>query len=207
MRKSFIATLVGIICLTVGCTTNTSNTASTASSNTNTAADVVITLERTACRGFCPVYAVAVYDDGSVEYVGESNVETTGTQTSTITPSEVDQLVAAFEAADYMNLKDLYTERDITDVPSVVTSYTVDGTTKTVEHALGDDAPDALVAAEELVDELVNTDQWINGGTLDEADNMEEDTMKADDDTMMKDDGDTTMDEDDADDSTAESAQ
>ena len=41
-------------------------------------ASLVITLERTACFGTCPIYKLTVYGDGRVEYEGERFVTVTG---------------------------------------------------------------------------------------------------------------------------------
>ena len=47
----------------------------------------MITLQRTACFGACPVYTVSIYADGTVAYNGERFVEVEGTQTGSIDPA------------------------------------------------------------------------------------------------------------------------
>ncbi len=42
----------------------------------------VITLERTACFGACPVYTLSIYADGTVVYNGERFVDVEGEQTT-----------------------------------------------------------------------------------------------------------------------------
>ena len=124
--------------------------------------DVVVTLERTPCFGFCPVYTLTVHGTGTVKYEGRDFVDVKGTVTTNISRNTVAELVAAFEKADYFSLKDAYTERTITDAPSVLTSITVSGVTKSVEHYPGDlNAPEALTVLENTIDELVNSEQWI----------------------------------------------
>lgn len=125
------------------------------------AADVAVTLERTACFGACPVYRVTIYADGKVVFEGERFVTTEGTQTASIDPQAVDQLIAGFEAAGYFGWKDEYTEMRITDLPTIITSVTRDGATKRITHYAGDStAPLALPYLETWIDLVANTSQW-----------------------------------------------
>ncbi len=121
----------------------------------------VITLERTACFGACPVYAVSIYADGTVAYNGERFVEVEGAQTGSIDPAAVDQLIAAFEAAGYFDWNDEYTEMHISDAPTITTSVMRDGVTKQITRYAGDDsAPIALAYLENWIDEVASTQQW-----------------------------------------------
>jgi hypothetical protein len=126
----------------------------------------VITLERTACFGVCPVYKLTIYEDGRVEYDGQQFVEVTGKQTAEITPEQVKELVSDFQNADYFDLEDEYVA-PVTDIPSAITSITLDGKFKTVRNYGGcmEDspvkAPEALCELEIKIDELTNSAQWI----------------------------------------------
>ena len=124
--------------------------------------EVVITLERTACFGFCPVYTLTVQGDGTVVYEGKDFVRVKGRAEITITKEKVEQLVSEFKEVDYFSLNDKYNERTITDAPSVITSITIDGKTKTIEHYHGDfNAPEQLTELENRIDEIINSKQWI----------------------------------------------
>ncbi|UCC16738.1 MAG: hypothetical protein JSU58_10300 [Dehalococcoidales bacterium] len=124
--------------------------------------EVVITLERTACHGFCPIYSLTIHGDGTVIYEGEDFVKTVGRANSVISKEKVEQLISEFEKVDYDSLKNAYTEKTITDAPTVITSITRNGKTKTVEHYHGDfSAPEKLTELEDKVDEIVNSEQWV----------------------------------------------
>jgi hypothetical protein len=83
-----------------------------------------------------------------------------GEQTSSISPAQVQDLVAAFEQADFLTLTD-YMEQKVTDLPYAITSITIGGQTKTVNHYYGDDsAPQELIDLESKIDEMVNSKQW-----------------------------------------------
>ncbi|MFC2032627.1 DUF6438 domain-containing protein [Chloroflexota bacterium] len=123
--------------------------------------EVVITLERTACFGVCPVYTLTIYGDGRVVYEGIRCVRIEGTRTTTISDDKIKQLIAEFQKMDYFSLKDSYEERNATDMPSAFSSLTIDGKTKTVRHYHGDfSAPKKLTALENKIDQIVHSDQW-----------------------------------------------
>jgi len=124
--------------------------------------EVMATLERTACYGTCPMYSLTVYRDGTVEYNGEQFVKTQGKATGQITPAEVTQLDDLFTNAHYFDLKDAYTDYDVTDNPSAKTSYSSGGKTKTIDHYYGDsDAPEVLSTIEDGIDKIVHVEQFI----------------------------------------------
>ncbi len=136
-----------------------------AGSGNNTAAvppDTVITLERTACRGTCPVYTLAVSADGKVVFNGKDYVKSKGTQEANIGSEKVSQIISEFNKINYYSLNDTYTQFTITDQSNVITSITTRGKSKTIKHYLGDlGAPRELTALEDKVDEIVGSSQWI----------------------------------------------
>jgi PKD repeat protein len=128
----------------------------------NTGEELIITLERTACFGTCPVYSLKINGDGSVIYAGVDFVQTRGIQETTISMDAVEQLLTEFEKADYFSLNDSYTSFGVSDMPSVNTSISMGGKTKAIKHYLGDlSAPEQLTELENKIDEIVNSAQWI----------------------------------------------
>ena len=124
--------------------------------------DVVITLERTACFGVCPVYKLSIHGDGTVIYEGIRFVRIKGTIKTTIGEDKIQQLVSEFQRTGYFSLEDSYEERNATDMPSAFTSLTIDGNKKTVRHYHGDlSAPKELTELENKIDEIINSNQWI----------------------------------------------
>ena len=124
--------------------------------------DVVITLERTVCFGACPDYTLTIQGDGTVTYEGRQFVRIEGTRTATISEAKISQLLSEFEKVDYFSLNNSYEKLEATDMPSAITSLTINGKTKTVRHYHGDfSAPEKLTELENKIDEIVNSDQWI----------------------------------------------
>jgi hypothetical protein len=131
----------------------------------NVFSDLVITLERTACFGTCPIYKLTISGDGTVSYEGQDFVQVKGEQTASLSAAQIQDLVSAFEQAQFFTLTD-YTHEDTTDSPSVITSMTLNGKTKTVNHYYGDDsAPQALFDLESKIDEITNSKQWTGSVT------------------------------------------
>jgi hypothetical protein len=122
---------------------------------------VMLTLERTACFGFCPIYKLTVYGNGKVVYEGKRFVKVTGTQTTTISRAAVRKLVSEFQRIQYFNLQDSYMGGH-TDAPSAITSLVMGKKQKTVNHYLASpDAPTKLTDLENKIDAVVNSKQWI----------------------------------------------
>ena len=169
---SFFVGIVGIfllITLLTGCITivkpdetNRPSPSFTPSVTPVTPRELLITLERTACFGTCPVYSLTISGDGTVVYVGEDFVQTKGVKETTINENAINQLVSEFEKADYFSLNDSYTAFGMSDMPTVNTSILIDGKTKAIRHYLGDrTAPEKLTELENKIDEIINSAQWI----------------------------------------------
>ena len=140
-------------------------TPSSAAPTQNTFSDLVITMERTACHGTCPVYKLTIEGNGDVTYNGQDFVQVKGTQTASLSPAQIQDLVSAFEQAKFSTLTD-YTHENTTDSQSVITSITRNGKTKTVNHYYGDNsAPQELFDLESKIDEITNSKQWTGSVT------------------------------------------
>jgi hypothetical protein len=137
------------------------------SAETDVTATPVITLERTPCFGSCPVYRLSVAPSGTVTYEGKAHVRKLGTAIAQIPKQRVDALIAELEKGGYLWFANRYTSaeptcgRYSTDSPSVITSVTISGRTKRIEHDYGcGAAPGALVVLERRIDEALGSAQW-----------------------------------------------
>lgn len=120
-----------------------------------------ISLERSACFGTCPVYSVTLYGDGRVVYVGEDFVHATGERRSSIPAPAMHALVDFMLERHYTSLNDSYTTVGATDMPHAITSLTINGQQKRVDHYFGDiSAPLLLRQIENRIDRLANSAQW-----------------------------------------------
>ncbi len=126
-------------------------------------ADFSVTLERTACRGICPVYTLTVKADGQVQFDGAENVASPGICKDTIDVAAVAELVAEVEAADFFNLDDCYCEERFFDVPTSVVTVTLGGVSHSVTHLKGNEAPEVFLALEQKIDLVAGSDRWLQG--------------------------------------------
>ncbi len=121
-----------------------------------------ITLRRTQCFGFCPVYSLTILGNGQVIYRGEKFVKIKGKRVSHIDDSKIRELAQEFRDVNYFSLKNNYENFSATDMPYAITSITIKGKTKKVKHYHGDfSAPKTLTRLEDKIDKLAGTKKWI----------------------------------------------
>jgi hypothetical protein len=119
-----------------------------------------ITLERTACFGTCPVYSVAIHEDGRVVYEGRQYVRESGTHTWRIDATAVRALAAEIDKAGFFEMKNEYTA-PITDQPTTYTTVTIGSRTKRIKDYYG--APTALKEIEARIDTVAGTQPHVRG--------------------------------------------
>lgn len=119
--------------------------------------DFVITLERTACFGACPVYSVSIDAKGNIIYDGMKFVRIVGRQTDRITVPRVAALVEMIDRIRFFELEDKYHQM-ITDLPTTFVTVTRDGRSKRVEDYFG--APESLKELEREIDQTARTARW-----------------------------------------------
>lgn len=111
-------------------------------------------MQRTACYGRCPVYAVEIHENGQVKYTGKEFVKIKGVRQSNVPPANVELLAAALRHVKFEQMQEKYqfeTDGCInmpTDFPSFSISVTKAGRTKTVAFYTGCRGP--AVPAEDL---------------------------------------------------------
>lgn len=115
-----------------------------------------ITLERTACFGFCPIYKVILRSDNTATYIGERFVERQGTYKAYI--SNFEYLAKIIEARRYFSLRNSYTA-PVTDLPSAITSVVRNGKRKTIDN-YANSGPIELWEIETLIDGLIANARW-----------------------------------------------
>jgi len=129
--------------------------------------DLKITLERTECFGFCPVYKLTITADGAVVFEGRRFVKQEGVTINSVSRERLKQLMAEFDRVKFFSLEDDYSEIRLscpTDQPSAITSIRINGKSKTINHYLGclePKVPKGLTELENKIDEVVNTAQWL----------------------------------------------
>lgn len=134
------------------------------------AASPAISLERTPCFGTCPVYTITVSPSGQVTFEGRAHVRLLGAATAEIPKPRVDSLLVELERAGYFRFAGRYAVsepacgRYVTDLPSVISTASLRGRTKRIQHDHGcGGAPGALAVLEKRIDEVLGSDRWVEG--------------------------------------------
>lgn len=114
-----------------------------------------VALERSACLGDCPEYGIAAYDDGTIVYMGVSNVDNTGVYVFDGDPFVVEGIVDEAAAYGFFDWQDSYEEYIIYDLPTVTITMWRGDEFKQITRYVGDpNAPVGLLFLEERIDEL-----------------------------------------------------
>jgi Domain of unknown function (DUF6438) len=125
--------------------------------------EILITIERESCFGSCPVYSAQIYADGTVIYVGISDVKVKGERRHKISETKVKELIAAFERINYFLLKDKYQSDEngmsMTDLPTTTTSISIEGKQKKVVNYYC--APKELDELENFIDKVASLYEYI----------------------------------------------
>jgi len=125
----------------------------------------IITLERTRCFGWCPVYKITIFSDGTVRYFGEYCVEKEGNYTWQIDENEIDELNKAISSYGYFDIKAREeTEIEmITCMPTCITSVLLeDGKYREIENYYGSKKyPKKLQRFEKRIDEIVGIIDYV----------------------------------------------
>jgi hypothetical protein len=157
----------GVFLVLGSCARSQSASSAAEGSSSAVALAPVITLERTACFGGCPVYTISVSQAGEVQYEGKAHVKKVGIATGKVPPQRVDGLLSELEGGGYFTFADRYASaestfgRYATDSPTAITSVTLRGRTKRITHDYGcGAAPGALTVLERRIDEALNSGQW-----------------------------------------------
>jgi hypothetical protein len=126
--------------------------------------ETLITIERTACFGSCPIYSAEIYSDGTVIYKGKDFVKIEGEKRYKIPQVRIKMLIEEFQKANYFSLKDKYETDEngmiITDQPTTITSIVLNGKQKKVVNYYG--APKELEKLENKIDDLADLLDYVD---------------------------------------------
>jgi Domain of unknown function (DUF6438) len=126
------------------------------------AAPVLISLSRSACHGFCPIYNVRISGAGEIVYVGRGFVNVVGEQRATIPAAEVANLLARFDAIGFESLRDAY-RAPVSDLPTYTIALERNGRRKTVVDygGVGAGMPEAVRGLQDEIDRVAGTARWV----------------------------------------------
>jgi len=109
---------------------------------------IIISLEKTACFGRCPVFKIIIYNNGEALYNGKKFVKKVGEHDLKVSKREIDKILSKAKKIGFNNLKNEYSER-ITDLP---TTYIMINNKKIKDYY---GAPSELKDLEKLIEKIV----------------------------------------------------
>ena len=109
--------------------------------------ELIISLQRTACFGTCPIYKIEIFSDGSGIYTGTRFVENIGVTKFSLSETQLNLILTKAEAIGFTNMKEEYSE-PISDLPTTFIQIK----DKRIRDYTG--APKTLKNLENLIDKL-----------------------------------------------------
>lgn len=111
------------------------------------------------CFGQCPAYSMKIYNNGLVNYNGKSFVDKEGSYSMRIEKEQMLLFVEKAKEIKYMEMDNLYDNKNITDLPSISSSIVINKTRKSINRRFG--YPREILEFEQLFDDLLSSDKWI----------------------------------------------
>jgi len=122
-----------------------------------------IGLERTRCYAGCPAYTFIIYSDGSFKYTGEYGVENIGEYTGNISLGQLNQVLKFINETEFFKFKDSYSSPYLDSAATYLMVKKKDNL-KVIEN-YANSGPATLWAIEQLIDDLLETALWDEGGS------------------------------------------
>jgi Domain of unknown function (DUF6438) len=123
-----------------------------------------IGLERTRCYANCPAYTVIIKADGTFRYTGEYGVERMGEHTGTVSVGSLNQVMSFINESLFFGFEDSYSANFL-DAATTYIMAKKGNETKVIEN-YANSGPATLWAIEQLIDGLLETAEWDEGGGM-----------------------------------------
>ncbi len=119
--------------------------------------NILIELEKTSCRGYCPVFKVKIASNGFVIYEGMDNVEMTGIYKSKLSKDQLSSIIDSFYKVNFFDFKNSYKSL-MMDLPTKYISFAKNGQKKRIKAY--DNIPKELISLIEQIDKLIEQLEW-----------------------------------------------
>lgn len=129
-----------------------------AATSTDQKRTLVLSYERTACFGTCPVYKMNLYSDGYATYEGRIHTPYIGPHEGKFDPETVESITALIREQGYKNWKANY-ESMATDLPSRILTINLDGANQKIVDG-GGEAPEGLRSVERELEKNIGQVNW-----------------------------------------------
>lgn len=130
--------------------------------------NLVIQLEKTGCRGYCPVYKLSIYSDRSVQFTGVAHTNATD-QKANLSQEDYDKLINAFETGNFSAFDTSYV-KPVADIPFTYLSYRRKGNLKKVTTR--GSSPEGFSHLVQMTEQIAKDFGWLDQG--DDKDTVKE---------------------------------
>lgn len=118
----------------------------------------VIEYRRTPCFGTCPIFNFKVYEGGLAMYEGKNFVDMIGNYEAQVSKEQIAEIVAVAKSIGFFEMKEVYDNDGVTDLPSVYVSVASDKGLKQVKSRY--QGPKELKTLTEKMDVLIKELDW-----------------------------------------------
>ena len=115
-------------------------------------------IERGVCFGNCSAYKMYIYCEGFVTLTALSGNKINGTFRSNVTPDQMNLLLAKAKEIKFEDMKSVYDNKSVTDLPMVETSIVLSGKHKNVKRRY--EYPREILELEKMFDNLLDELEW-----------------------------------------------
>jgi len=119
--------------------------------------NLLISLEKTACMGKCPVYELKIYNNRVAILHAHENLDKKGKYKTRLDKEQVQYYVDRFTGIEFFSLEDKYTSHFM-DLPTTYITFQHKGKVKNIKDY--DNAPEKLNELEKELEALVKDEKW-----------------------------------------------
>jgi hypothetical protein len=122
--------------------------------------NLMVSLQRTACFGKCPVFTVEIFKDGKVTYSGLAHVVKRGSYAAIAEADFIEKIQKRAKEIEFFKMSDKYPQGDIqiVDIPSTLTYIRLGEKGKLITDNY--DAPKDLIEFEKWLEKELDTLEW-----------------------------------------------
>ena len=115
-------------------------------------------IEKGVCFGNCSAYKMHIYCEGFVALTALRGNKVNGSFRSCVTPGQMNLLLAKAKEIKFEDMKSVYDNKSVTDLPMVKTSIVLSGKHKEVKRRYK--YPRKILELEKMFDNLLDELQW-----------------------------------------------
>lgn len=124
--------------------------------------DTMLYYSRGACFGMCPIFELTVMKDGRAVYIGKNHVDRIGRFQATVSHADIEQVMQKANEIGYFELKPVYDNENVQDLPNIKTGIAHHGKLHTVRNRYK--GPAALRMLYTQLDSLIEKQTWKPAG-------------------------------------------